>query len=212
MSKKLRFISARCKVCGHSLDSAQAIGTPPNPPPRQAGSPTASALETVIASDERIAFLQREIELLEADAEGATPGPREAGDASNSSAPPQPPAPPASGAGAPLLAMSELHREIDELSLEEKAARLAEAYEDLDVLVRAEGRCVKRDAFGFWALKPQLAEHCGVLRGVRHRDGWRCEASVSRWRPRQPLAVLIAAGSLSRFLRRWQPPSPPQRH
>lgn len=32
--------------------------------------------------------------------------------------------------------MSELQREIDELSLEEKAARLAEAYEDLDVLVR----------------------------------------------------------------------------
>lgn len=32
--------------------------------------------------------------------------------------------------------MSELQREIDGLSLEDKAARLAEAYEDLDVLVR----------------------------------------------------------------------------
>eukprot|EP00903_Cladosiphon_okamuranus_P015062 g13935.t1 len=100
------------------------------------GSPTASALETVVTSDERINLLQREIELLEADADGAAnPAPPEAGGASKSSAHSQPPVPPAAG-------MSQLQREIDDLSLEEKATRLAEAYEDLDMLEahEAEGR------------------------------------------------------------------------
>lgn len=113
------------------------------PPPLQTGSPTTSALETVVASDERITLIQREIELLEADAEGgASAAPTEAGAmvaGSKSSAHPRPPAPPsaaAGGGGAPSLAMSELQREIAELSLEDQASRLAEAYEDLDVLVR----------------------------------------------------------------------------
>lgn len=90
----------------------------------QAGSPTTSALETVVNADERVTAVRREIELLEADSEGA--------DAAASAA--HPPLPPT--VGGEQTAVIELQREIAKLSLEEKATRLAEAYEDLDVLVR----------------------------------------------------------------------------
>lgn len=69
--------------------------------------------------------VQREIELLEADGEGA--------DAAVAA---DPPLPPTVGGEQDHAAVMELQREIAKLSLEEKAARLAEAYEDLDVLVR----------------------------------------------------------------------------
>ncbi|CAN0095335.1 unnamed protein product [Pylaiella littoralis] len=101
------------------------------------GSPTSSALETVVASDARITALQLEVELLEADAEGSTadaaalpPAP-----ASQQTSPHlQPPPAGATGGGEPSSMVSELRQEIAKLSLEDKAARLAEAYEDLDVL------------------------------------------------------------------------------
>lgn len=99
--------------------------------PLQEGSPTKSALETVVTSDRRITDLQREVELLEAE------------DADNADATPsRHQTPPASQGGGGVkreeesFAVTEVRREIAKLSLEEKGTRLAEAYEDLDVLVR----------------------------------------------------------------------------
>lgn len=127
----------------------------PHPPP-QVGSPTVSALGTVVASDSRITALQLEVELLEADAEGPTaaaalppapasqqaPIPKGGGGGDSKASPhphPHPPAPPPSGGNGgeePSFMMSELRQEIAKLSLEQKAARLVEVYEDLDVLVK----------------------------------------------------------------------------
>ncbi|CAN0009327.1 unnamed protein product, partial [Ectocarpus fasciculatus] len=112
------------------------------------GSPSVSALQTVVASDARITVLQREAELLEVDAEGTSAAPPVPGDETKASPPhPHPPAPPANGGGGgDSFMMSELQKEIAKLTLEEKAARLAEVYEDLDVLAspidahEAEGR------------------------------------------------------------------------
>ncbi|CAM9816469.1 unnamed protein product [Ectocarpus sp. 12 AP-2014] len=96
------------------------------------GSPSVSALQTVVASDARITVLQREAEYLEADAEGASAAPPLPGGGTKASPPhPQPPAP---RGGGESFVVSELQNEIAKLTLEEKAARLAEVYEDLDVL------------------------------------------------------------------------------
>lgn len=75
--------------------------------------------------------------MLEADAEGSTAADDAAAlPPAPASQPPQPPPTGANGGGQPSLMMSELREEILKLSLEEKAARLAEVYEDLDVLVK----------------------------------------------------------------------------
>lgn len=112
------------------------------PPQKQEGSPTSSALETVLASDARIARLQREAEILEEDADGAAnTTPATTGSrlpmAKGKSAPTSslsPPAPPPSAAGL----MDGLREELSRLSVEEKVSRLEEVYVDLDALVRSE--------------------------------------------------------------------------
>lgn len=87
-------------------------------------------------------MLQREAEILEADADGSTPAQDDAVDAATSRLLPaktgdnlnMSPRPPAAPSAADL-AMAGLQQEISKLSVEDKVARLEEVYEDLDVLV-----------------------------------------------------------------------------
>lgn len=138
------------------------------------GSPTSSALETVVASDARITALQLEVELLEADAEGSTadaaalpPAP-----ASQQTSPHlQPPPAGATGGGEPSSMVSELRQEIAKLSLEDKAARLAEAYEDLDVLVSK----TSPHKFALW-----LSEKCQHVAVCAHQEGCRIPISMDK--------------------------------
>lgn len=117
-----------------------------------------SALQTVVASDARITVLQREAELLEADAEGASAAPPLPGGEPKASPPP-----PAPRGGGESFMVSELQNEIAKLSLEEKAARLAEVYEDLDVL--ASSIMLPR-----MFLSPEICRYAGERERETERD------------------------------------------
>lgn len=143
-------------------------------PVHKAGSPTKTALETVITSDARLAAVQKEVELLEADAEesatdqsGRASSPRHAkvtpsghgnvtspppGGRGTTEADPRPPDPTSSSSRSKSSARSNPPSSgkarngggggdgggIEGLSVEEKAARLEEMYEELSLLVRGE--------------------------------------------------------------------------
>lgn len=108
--------------------------------PTQTGSPVSSALQTVIAADSRLTVLQREAELLEADAEEPSNSAQStslelpaAVGVNGSQSHPRPPAPPSPATSGLMRGLEEA---VASMSMEEKVSRLEEVYEDLDALVR----------------------------------------------------------------------------
>lgn len=99
-----------------------------------------------MASDTRLAALQREAETLEADAESSgamsrqssantEPVPPSNGNVTEPPQPPQPPPSSSSGSGS-AKKDKDGKDEMSTLTMEEKMARLEEIYEELDILVR----------------------------------------------------------------------------